>query len=274
MEKERFDAIVIGAGFAGAVTARELAERAGKNVLVIERRPHVGGNAYDCLDGAGVLIHQYGPHIFHTNDRRVFEYLSRFTQWRDYEHRVLARVNGGYMPVPFNLTSLEYMFGETEGARLGQKLIDTYGAETKVPILKLRETEDEDLKRIADCVYENVFVHYTMKQWGMKPEEIDPATTGRVPVFISRDDRYFQDAYQGIPAEGYTRLFERLLDAPGISLRLGTEAADVLDLREGTVYFEGRPFEGDLVFTGTNHGHEYILNESQSKHLYLDYAAL
>ena len=196
----KYDAIIVGAGFAGAVCARELAERGGKRVLVLERRSHIGGNAYDCADGAGVLIHQYGPHIFHTNSARVFDYLSRFTAWRDYQHRVIANIpapDGERMtyPVPFNLTSLETAYGPEEGARLGEKLMAAYGAEKKVTILELRQNPDREIAALADYVYEHVFVHYTMKQWGQKPEEIDPNTTARVPVFLSRDDRYFQDAY-------------------------------------------------------------------------------
>ena len=225
-----FDALVVGAGFAGAVTARELAERGNLRVLVLERRDHIGGNAYDCLDQAGVLIHQYGPHIFHTNNKRVFDYLSRFTQWRDYQHRVIANIPdekaGGRMtyPVPFNLTSLETAFGLEEGRRLGDKLLEAYGPERKVTILELRQNADPEIAALADYVYEHVFVHYTMKQWGQTPEEIDPNTTARVPVFLSRDDRYFQDAYQGMPLEGYTPLFERLLDHLNITVELGTDA--------------------------------------------------
>ena len=220
----------MGAGFAGAVTARELAERGNLRVLVLERRDHIGGNAYDCLDQAGVLIHQYGPHIFHTNNKRVFDYLSRFTQWRDYQHRVIANIPdekaGGRMtyPVPFNLTSLETAFGLEEGRRLGDKLLEAYGPERKVTILELRQSADPEIAALADYVYEHVFVHYTMKQWGQTPEEIDPNTTARVPVFLSRDDRYFQDAYQGMPLEGYTPLFEKLLDHPNITVELGTDA--------------------------------------------------
>ena len=250
-----FDALVVGAGFAGAVAARELAERGGKRVLVLERRPHVGGNAYDCQDEAGVLIHQYGPHIFHTNNPRVFEYLSRFTQWRDYQHRVIANLpdgKGGRMtfPVPFNLTSLETAYGPERGRALGGKLMDRYGAETKVTILDLRQSGDEEIRQVADYVYEHVFVHYTMKQWGQTPEEIDPNTTARVPVFLSRDDRYFQDAYQGMPLEGYTALFDRMLDHPNITVELGQDALKRLGLSGGTIRVDGEPFSGPVIYTG------------------------
>ena len=251
-----FDALVVGAGFAGAVTARELAERGNLRVLVLERRDHIGGNAYDCLDQAGVLIHQYGPHIFHTNNKRVFDYLSRFTQWRDYQHRVIANIpdgkTGGRMtyPVPFNLTSLETAFGLEEGRRLGDKLLEAYGPERKVTILELRQSADPEIAALADYVYEHVFVHYTMKQWGQTPEEIDPNTTARVPVFLSRDDRYFQDAYQGMPLEGYTPLFERLLDHPNITVELGTDARKRLDLSGERIRVDGAEFDGPVIYTG------------------------
>ncbi len=251
---KQFDVLVVGAGYAGGVAARALAEQ-GKRVLVLERRDHIGGNAYDRPDEAGVLIHQYGPHIFHTNDKKVFDWLSRFTQWRDYQHRVIANIpddKGGRMtyPVPFNLTSLETAFGPEEGKRLGDKLIAAYGAEKKVTILELRQNPDPEISSLADYVYEHVFVHYTMKQWGQKPEEIDPNTTARVPVFLSRDDRYFQDAYQGMPLEGYTPMFERMLDHPNITVELSCDALKRLKLEDGQIWLDGEVFEGAVIYTG------------------------
>lgn len=245
-----FDCLVVGAGFAGAVAARELAERGGKKVLLVERRAHIGGNAYDCDDDAGILIHRYGPHIFHTNDARVFRYLSRFTEWRDYQHRVVANVHGQLMPVPFNLHSLSVAFNDEKAALLERKLLAAYGPERKVTILELRQAADPDLAQLADYVYENVFLHYTMKQWGTTPEEIDPATTARVPVFVSRDDRYFQDTWQGMPADGYTPLFESLLAHPNIEVRLNTDAAGLLSLEGGKLSVGGVPFSGPVIYTG------------------------
>ena len=250
---KRYDVWIAGAGYAGAVSARALAEK-GKKVLVLERRDHIGGNAYDCLDKHGVLIHQYGPHIFHTNDKKVFDFLSRFTRWRRYQHRVIAniprdnpevvpahkRTDGRFFfPVPFNLDSLKNAFGEREGGRLGEKLLAAYPAQSQVTILELRQNKDPEVAAIADYVYDHVFVHYTMKQWGQTPEEIDPATTARVPVRLSRDDRYFQDAYQGMPAQGYTKMFERMLDHPNIEVRLNTDARPAL-----------KEFQGPIIYTG------------------------
>ena len=260
-----FDCLIIGAGYAGAVAARELAERGGRRVLVLERRDHIGGNAYDCPDAHGVLIHQYGPHIFHTSNTRVFDWLSRFTGWRRYQHRVIANLprdnpevvparkksDGRFcFPVPFNLDSLENAFGAQDGKRLGQKLLDAYPAQSQVTILELRQNPDPEIAAIAEYVYEHVFVHYTMKQWGQTPEEIDPATTARVPVRLSRDDRYFQDAYQGMPLEGYTPMFQKILDHPNITVELGVEARDRVKLEGGTVTLDGAPFTGAVIFTG------------------------
>ena len=250
----RYDCLVIGAGMAGAVSARELAERGGKRVLVLERRNHVGGNAYDCFDAAGVLIHKYGPHIFHTNSKRVFDYLSRFTPWLNYQHQVVANIPNGEerleLPVPFNLVSLRTVFPQEQAEGLEKKLLETYGAERKVTILELRRSADPEIRALADYVYEHVFVRYTMKQWGQKPEDIDPATTARVPVFLSEDCRYFQDEYQGMPKEGYTPMFQRLLDHPDVTVETGVEALERIKLAGDKILLDGEPFEGTVIYTG------------------------
>ncbi len=245
-----YDSIVIGAGVAGSVAARELAERGGKHVLVLEQRGHVGGNCYDCLDENGVLVHLYGPHIFHTGIRRVREYFSRFTQWYDFGHQVVANVHGQLLPVPFNLNTLYMVYGEEKGARLEQALTGAFGEGSRVPILKLREHPDPEIRQIADYVYENIFLHYTMKQWGQTPEEIDPAVTARVPVVISRDNRYFQDPWQGVPLCGFTPMFERMLAHRNIEVRLDTDARELLEIEDGRLSFMGRPFAGDVIYTG------------------------
>ena len=214
-----YNSIIIGAGCAGATMARQLADN-GQKVLVIDKRPHIGGNCYDAYDEHGVLIHVYGPHIFHTNEKKVYDYLSRFTKWYDYQHEVVAKVDDMLIPVPFNLNTLKMVYGEKKAKELEEKLVDMFGMDTKVPILKLRESTDEEIKAIADYVYNNIFLKYTMKQWGKKPEEIDPAVTGRVPVYISYDNRYFQDKYQGMPLDGYTKMFENMLAHENITVKL------------------------------------------------------
>ena len=201
-----------------------------------------------------MLIHQYGPHIFHTNNRRVYEYLSRFTRWRPYEHQVVANIPEGdgrlEYPVPFNLVSLRKAFPREDAGRLEEKLITAYGREKKVTILELRQNPDSEISALADYVYDHVFVRYTMKQWGQTPEEIDPATTARVPVFLSEDCRYFQDDYQGMPLEGYTPLFQAMLDHPNITVELNTDASARLRLEDGAVYLDGAAFSGTVIYTG------------------------
>ena len=246
-----YDVLIVGAGYAGATCARRLAEACGYKVAILERRPHIAGNAYDRLDDAGILIHEYGPHIYHTTDDRVHEFLSRFTEWTDYQHKVLANIKGQLMPVPFNHASLKLAFGEEKGEHLYQKLVATFGMNKKVPIMELREQNDPELTEVADYVYENVFLYYTMKQWGKTPDQIDPSITGRVPVFVGDDDRYFPAApHQGMPAEGYTRLFERMLDHDLIDVFLGVDARDVISVTKDVVLACGEPYGGDVVYTG------------------------
>ncbi|MDO5329458.1 MAG: UDP-galactopyranose mutase [Coriobacteriia bacterium] len=254
-----YDAIVVGCGFTGATVAEQLANRGNKRVLIIEKRSHIGGNMYDETNKDGVLIHNYGPHIFHTSIPRVAGYIVNFSKMRPYEHRVKANWYGTYFPVPFNKTSMEIAFGKERANELIHKLIQKFGDEVKVTINELREQNDKDLSKLADFVYENVFLHYTMKQWGVTPEEVDPTVTARVPVFISRDDRYFQDTTQFMPIDGYTPLFENMLSSDNIDVALNIEAESVFGL-----HFEGpaqedkleyitvqyKKFDGPIIFTG------------------------
>lgn len=246
----RYDCLVIGCGFAGAVISRELAERAGKKVLLIEKRSHIGGNAYDFLNDNGILVHKYGPHIFHTYSKRVFDYISRFTQWRKYSHEVLADIHGKLIPVPFNLNSLYVAFNLEKAGLLEQKLISAYGMDKRLTIAELRTQTDYELQELADFVYNNVFLNYTQKQWGVTPEHIDPSVIDRVPILISHDNRYFQDTYQGIPYSGYTQLFEKLLDHPNIQFRLNTDANVIFKMMGNEMFFEERPFKGTVIYTG------------------------
>lgn len=244
-----FDSVIIGAGVAGSVAARELAE-SGRSVLVLEQRDHIGGNCYDEPDEHGILIHKYGPHIFHTKEKKAYDYLSRFTDWYAFGHEVVANVYGKLIPVPFNLNTLHMVYEKEKADTLEKKLIETFGMGSRVPILKLREQEDPEIRQIADYVYENIFLHYTMKQWGQTPEEIDPAVTGRVPVVISYDNRYFQEPWQGMPLHGYTPMFEKMLDHPKIRVETGVDARSRIRFEEDQVILDGAPFCGEVIYTG------------------------
>ena len=244
-----FDSVIIGAGVAGCVAARDLAE-SGRKVLILEQRDHIGGNCYDEKDEHGILIHKYGPHIFHTKEQKAYDYLSRFTDWYAFGHEVVANVHGKLIPVPFNLNTLHMVYEQEKADALEKKLIDAFGLESRVPILKLREHEDPEIREIADYVYENIFLHYTMKQWGQTPEQSDPAVTGRVPVLISHDNRYFQEPWQGMPLHGYTLMFEKMLDHENITVEIGVDARSRVTFSEGSVSLDGQAFTGDVIYTG------------------------
>jgi UDP-galactopyranose mutase len=245
--RDRYDVMVVGAGFAGAVMAERLARDAGKRVLVVDRRPHIAGNAFDRLDDAGVLMHQYGPHIFHTNSQDIFDYLSRFTEWRPYEHRVLADVDGKLVPMPINRTTLNMLYDldmKTDAE------VDAFLASRAEPVQPIRTSADVVISKVGRELYETFFQGYTRKQWGMDPSELDKSVTARVPTRNNDDDRYFNDTLQAMPLEGYTRMFERMLDHPNIDVLLGVDYEQVR---------EAYPHD-HLVFTGPideYFGHRY-----------------
>ena len=224
--RKKIQNLIVGAGISGAVLARTLAE-AGQKCLILDKRGHVGGNCYDYKDGNGILLHRYGPHIFHTNDRKVWDFLSRFTRWTAYTHKVKGLIDGQEVPVPFNFHSLYALFPKKEAVSLEKKLLETFGPDQKIPILSLRQTQDKELHFLAQYIYEKVFLHYTLKQWGVPAEELDRSVMDRVPVVLGWDDRYFQDAYQAMPSEGYTALFENMLAHPNIAVRLKAEFSAV-----------------------------------------------
>ena len=232
--KSHYDALVVGAGFAGSVLAERLAS-SGRKVLVIDKRPHVAGNAYDRPDEAGVLIHQYGPHIFHTNSAEVFEYLSRFTRWRPYEHRVLARVGDHLVPMPINRTTLNALYGLDLRS---DEQAEAFLASRAEPVEKVRTSEDVVVSAIGRDLYETFFRGYTRKQWGLDPSELDRSVTARVPTRTNTDDRYFTDAFQAMPLDGYTRMFENMLDHDNIRIETGVDHRDVDSevLRDRTVF--------------------------------------
>jgi len=221
---DRFDYLVVGAGFAGAVVAERLASQLGKRVLVIDKRPHIGGNTYDYYNEHGILIHQYGPHIFHTSSEKVVDYLSEFTQWRPYEHRVLARVDDKLLPIPINLDTINRLYG----LNLDSAEMEKFLAARAEICPEIRTSEDIVLSRVGRELYEKFFRNYTRKQWGLDPSELDSSVAGRIPVRFNRDDRYFTDTFQAMPLEGFTRMFERILADPRISLLLSTDYREIV----------------------------------------------
>jgi UDP-galactopyranose mutase len=218
-----FDYLIVGAGFAGSVMAERLASDAGKKVLIIDKRPHIGGNAYDHHDEAGILVHKYGPHIFHTNSKEVFEYLSAFTEWRPYQHRVQACVDGQLLPIPINLETVNRYYGASFSSFDLPKFFEA-NAEHRATI---KNSEDVIVSKVGRELYEKFFRNYTRKQWGLDPSELDAAVIARVPVRVNRDDRYFTDTYQAMPKHGLTRMFERMLSHPNIKILLNADYREV-----------------------------------------------
>src|SRR5437763_1126504 len=220
---ETFDYLIVGAAYAGSILAERLARRSGKQVLLVDRRPNIGGNAYDHYNESGILVHKYGPHIFHTNSKEVFEYLSRFTDWRQYQHKVLASVDGQLVPIPINLDTINKLYG----LNLNSFQMEEFLAARAEQKQQIRTSEDVVVNKVGRELYEKFFRGYTRKQWGLDPSELDSQVTARVPTRTNRDDRYFTDKYQVMPRHGFTRLFENMLDHPNISLMLGADYRDV-----------------------------------------------
>lgn len=231
-----FDWLIVGAGFAGSVLAERIASQRGETVLIIDRRSHIGGNAYDCYDDAGILIHRYGPHIFHTNAQSIVDYLSQFTAWRPYEHRVLSAVDGKLLPIPINLDTVNRLYD----LDLTPEQLEDFFASRREIVEEVRTSEDVVVSTIGRELYEKFFRGYTRKQWGVDPSQLSKSVTARVPTRTNRDDRYFGDSFQCMPAHGYTRMFERMLSHPKIKLMLQTDYREIRDCI---------PFKR-LIFTG------------------------
>lgn len=231
-----FDYLIVGAGFSGSVIAERLASQAGKKVLVVDRRNHIGGNAYDHYNDDGVLIHKYGPHIFHTNSRDVFEYLSQFTAWRPYEHRVLASVDGQLLPIPINLDTINKLYS----LNLTSFQVEEFFKSVAEPKEYILTSEDVVVSKVGRELYEKFFRNYTRKQWGLDPSELDRSVIARIPTRTNRDDRYFTDTYQAMPLYGFTRMFENMLNHPNIKVMLNT---DYREIQKMIPYRE-------IVFTG------------------------
>lgn len=210
----------MGAGISGATLANLLSKN--NEIVIIDSSDHIAGNCYDYRDENGIMIHKYGSHIFHTSNEDVWDFLSQFTSFNTYKHKVIGMINGIEVPIPFNFNSIRTVFSKTMAESIERKLLSNYQYGIKIPIMEFIKQDDEELKFLAEYIYENIFLHYTEKQWGYSPKDIDSSVTARVPVYLSRDDSYFQDRFQGIPLEGYTKMIERMLDSPNIEVRLNT----------------------------------------------------
>lgn len=232
-----FDYLVVGAGYAGSVVAERMARCFGKKVLIVDRREHIGGNAYDHYNEDGLLVHRYGPHIFHTNADQVFQYLSQFTAWRPYEHRVLASVDDKLVPVPINRDTVNILYGLN---LTSDKEVEAFFASRAEFRSSLRTSEDIVVSKVGRDLYEKLFRNYTRKQWGQDPSELDAQVTARIPVRTNTDSRYFTDRHQAMPKHGYTRMFENMLDHDNITLALGC------DFREAVKHFSYR----EIIYTG------------------------
>ncbi|MET0392431.1 MAG: UDP-galactopyranose mutase [Chitinophagaceae bacterium] len=231
-----FDYLIVGAGFAGSVLAERLASQAGKKVLIVDKRSHIGGNTYDYYNKDGILVHKYGPHIFHTNAKEIYDYLGQFTPWRPYEHRVLASVDGMLVPIPINLNTINALYG----LQLSADQVEDFLRSKAEHKDRITTSEDVVVSKVGRELYEKFFRGYTRKQWGLDPSELDASVTARIPVRSNRDDRYFTDTYQGMPLHGYTRMFESMLSHPNIKVMLNTDYKEIQDLL---------PFR-EMIYTG------------------------
>ena len=231
--------LVVGAGFSGAVIANLIADKLNEEVVIVDKKNHIAGNCYDYRDENDIMIHKYGSHIFHTNSEKVWNFITRFTEFNNYKHMVLGIIDGIETHIPFNFNTLYDVFEKSKAETLEKKLLSIFELDTKVPILEFQKQNDEDLKILAKFVYEKIFLYYTQKQWGSAPEGVDGSVTARVPVYLSRDNRYFQDKYQGIPKEGYTQVVKNILEHKNITIKLNTEFKDVDSSNFDRIFYTG-----------------------------------
>ena len=241
--------LIAGAGFSGSVVARVLAEK-GYNVTIFEQRSTIAGNAFD-ENINNIVSQKYGPHIFHTSSKEVVDFLSKYTEWFEYKHSVKGWVDGKLIPIPFNLTSLETLFDKEISDHVKDVLIKEIGLDKKVPVMQLKKHKDREIQNIGDFIFEKIFYNYTVKQWGMSPFKLNPLIMERVPVNVSYQDMYFpNDTYHIMPKNGFTPMFEKMLDHPNIKVVLNTNILDKITLENGQIYFEGNLFEGEFIYTG------------------------
>ena len=267
MTQQNFDFLIVGAGFSGSVCARQLAE-AGQRVLIVDKRDHVGGNAYDCFDSHGILIHPYGPHIFHTNSKKVFEYLSRFTDWRFYEHRVLASVKGKLLPIPINKTTINQLYNQN----LDEAGVEEFLAKARLPKTEIKTSEDVVLNSVGNELCDLFFRGYTKKQWGLDLSELSAGVAARIPTRTNDDDRYFTDTFQFMPANGYTEMFKRMLNHENIQIKLGIDYQTVAkEITYKKIIYTGPIDEyfnfklGKLPYRSLRFEHEHLKEENFQK---------
>ena len=222
----KYDYLIVGAGFAGSVAAERLASQRDKKILLIEKRNHIGGNAYDKYDEHGILVHRYGPHIFHTNSKKVFDYLSHFTDWRKYEHKVLANLNGELYPIPINRNTINKLYGKSFTT---DDEVNEFYESVREKRNQILNSEDIIVNQVGQDLYEKFFKHFTKKQWDLDPSELSPSVCGRIPIRTNADDRYFSDEYQFMPKDGYTKMFEKMLNHPNIEVKLNTDYKDIIN---------------------------------------------
>ena len=274
--------IIVGSGFSGSTMARLIAEKLDEKVVVVDKKDHIAGNSYDYRDENGIMIHKYGSHIFHTNNEKVWSFLKQFTDFNTYMHEVVGIIDGIEAQIPFNFTTLYQIFPETLAKRLEEKLLKKFEYNKKVPILEFQKQDDEDLKFLAEYVYEKIFLNYTTKQWGVSPKDVDGAVTARVPVYLSKDNRYFQDKYQGIPLEGYTKVVEKMLDHPNIEVALDKDFAEFKKensdlLKNARIFYTGSIDEffdykfGKLPYRSVNFKFETYNREFYQTHACINY---
>ena len=249
MKSEKMDVLVVGCGLTGSVIARHMAEQ-GKKVVIWERRDHIGGNMYDYADEHGYLVQKYGPHTFHTKDKRLYDYMCRYEDWQTYTAQSGAVLNGKFTPVPFNFTTIDTFYPPDEARALKEKLLEAFPGRGTATVVEVLDHPDPDIRGYAQFLFQNDYAPYTAKQWGMSPAEIDPSVLKRVPLRFSYGEGYFDDPYQVMPVHSFTRFFENLLDHPNIKVELGVEALERLAVQEDRLYIDGTAADMLVVYTG------------------------
>ncbi|WP_347550672.1 UDP-galactopyranose mutase [Pseudalkalibacillus hwajinpoensis] len=267
--KMKWDWVIVGAGLAGCTLAERISNELDQSVLIVEKRDHIGGNLFDHYDEHGLLIHKYGPHIFHTNSRKVWDYLSQFTTWLPYFHKVLGCIEGTRVPIPFNFNSIQALFPHEYARKLENSLLKEYSLGDKIPIFQLLDSDVKEIQTLAQYIYNKVYEGYTKKQWNLNPEQLDKSVTGRVPFFVSRNNCYFQDTYQGVPLNGYTNMIKKMVENPKVKILLKADYKEVIKsikytrmVYTGTIdYFFDYKF-GHLPYRSLNFEYKHYSSES------------